>query len=647
MSTDYLKDPDSPFKSERADGLEASGQPADSLTYESFFGLKEKPFSLESDPRFVYDSPAHAAARKSLLAGIRRREGLLVLTGEIGTGKTTLCRTVLRELGANTYSSIVLDPFAAREDLLKMLLIDFGVMSIHDLTASRFQRVSRTELGYLLSEFLESLHRDAFAVVIIDEAQHLALPLIEETRILFDTFGAKGRLQILFVGQPELHGKLKLPEMRQVDQRICGYHRLAPMSRESVAGYIQHRLQAAGGARDRTLFPETVIDVLHQRTGGVARLVNRVGDRALQLAYERQAHIVNQEILDAALLEVGSVTLLPTWDAIVFGEPQRASASPAAPRPAPRSTASHPQSDDAREFQEQMEEWVARDSASPPVVPAPVDTVVTPEPFAQPKPAVDLKELVEPKPIVDAKPPVDAKPVVDPKPAAEAKPHAEPKPVDTKPVDPTPVDLKTVSAKPVDSKPVDKLAESKFPLEPKARTPVADPLPTRHLPPHPVRPAAKSTAGSRLQLPAAWPLWAVRSAIAAGVLVATGLVMLVAPLLSGSRTPPTLPPPPPAPERVSARIDVPQPPSVNAGSAQFLVNVGVFAREPAEDLIDTLGDAGLPAVLRRIRQTEMRQIVLGPFATRGAAIMALRRLQGLGGFADAAVFDSTDESLSQ
>ena len=180
-------------------------------------------------------SPAFAAAKVCL-----------VLTGEIGTGKTTLCRAVLRNLGRKTYSSLVPDPFASREDLLKMLLIDFGVLSIQELTTGPLRQASRTELGYLLSEFLGSLAPDDFAVVIIDEAQNLSLPLIEETRILSDTFGADGRLQIVFVGQPELRAKLKLPEMRQVDQRVCGYHRLAPLNRDAAAGYIQHRLLVAG-----------------------------------------------------------------------------------------------------------------------------------------------------------------------------------------------------------------------------------------------------------------------------------------------------------------------------------------------------------------------------------------------------------------
>ena len=165
---------------------------ADTLTYEPYFGLNEKPFSLNADQRFVYDSPTYVATSERLFAGIRRREGLLVLTGEIGTGKTTLCRGVLRDLGRNTYSSLVPDPFVSREDLLKMLLIDFGVLSIQELTADPLRQASRTELGYLLAGFLDSLAPDSFAVVLIDEAQNLSLPLIEETRILADTFGAQG-----------------------------------------------------------------------------------------------------------------------------------------------------------------------------------------------------------------------------------------------------------------------------------------------------------------------------------------------------------------------------------------------------------------------------------------------------------------------
>ncbi len=372
----------------------------DALTYEPFFGLNEKPFSLDSDPRFIYNSPAHETTRRGLLSSIRRREGLIVLTGEIGTGKTTLCRTVLRDLGRNTYSSIVPDPFAAREDLLKMLLIDFGVLSIEDLTEGRLRQASRTELGYLLSDFLNKLSRDAFAVVIIDEAQNLSLPLIEETRILFDTFGAKGRLQILFVGQPELHAKLKLPEMRQVDQRVCGYHRLTPMNADAVAGYVAHRLQVAGARSDAALFPPAIVDALAKRTGGVPRLINRVCDRALQLAYEQQVQAINQAIFDTALLEVGAVTLSPTWDSIIFAEgaakapmaapvPTSAKAATAGPVavPAKRPVLSR----EPQDFQKDVDDWVETElpSTSRPESPLFAGLDLPPQP--RPVPAAPAK----------------------------------------------------------------------------------------------------------------------------------------------------------------------------------------------------------------------------------------------------------------
>ena len=269
------------------------------MTYETFFGLTEKPFSLSSDPRFLYRSHSHAVAYDELLAGIRRREGLLVLTGDIGTGKTTLCRAVLQNLDRKTFSAFVPDPFASREDLLKMLLVDFGVMSIQDLATGPLRGASRTELSYFLHAFLETLvPLEAFVVVIIDEAQNMSLPLIEEIRILSDMNGRQSPLQVVFVGQLELHDRLKLPEMRQVDQRVCGYARLDPLSPDAVPGYVRHRLQVAGGTPDRVKFPADSLDLLYRASRGVPRLINRICDRALHLACLRQTSTVDPDILD-------------------------------------------------------------------------------------------------------------------------------------------------------------------------------------------------------------------------------------------------------------------------------------------------------------------------------------------------------------
>jgi type II secretory pathway predicted ATPase ExeA/cell division septation protein DedD len=548
---------------------------AESLTYEPYFGLNEKPFSLNADSRFIYESPTYVAASERLLSGIRRREGLLVLTGEIGTGKTTLCRNVLQDLGRETHSAQVPDPFASREDLLKMLLIDFGVLSIQELTGGPLRQASRTELGYLLSEFLNSLAPDAFAVVIIDEAQNLALPLIEETRILADTFGAKGRLQIVFVGQPELHAKLKLPEMRQVDQRVCGYHRLAPMSREAVTGYIQHRLQVAGLHRDRVLFPPEIVAGIHDRSGGVPRLINRVCDRALQLAYERQAERVDREVLDTALIEVGAATLSPTWDSIIFAEPPapRPPAVPApAPAPAPPAVQMHPPIDDDEHFEKQIDQWVAQDLAPPP-------------------------------------PPRTVKPIPERRPASKAAPSAVPR------------------------------------RESSTRTVKTD-WP---------RDLRSETYMHRL-----WRIWSKRATITLGVLVAVNVALVGASFLPDLVAPVTLPAPPTAPAVVMPGSALPEAPLTTAVSAapvpavadsgDYLVAVGLFAsRDRADELVETLTQAGLPAMQRgfQLRRQHVQQIVLGPYFSRDDAAADLRRLQQLGGYGDATVIDSARATAAQ
>ncbi|HEU4689509.1 MAG TPA: ATP-binding protein, partial [Vicinamibacterales bacterium] len=151
------------------------------LTYEPYYGLKSKPFSLSTDPRALYKSSSHAAVFEDLLAAIRRREGLIVLTGEMGTGKTTLCRAALYQLDRKTFTTFVPDPSLSREDLLRMLLVGFGEVSIHDLKQGRLKGTPRAELGYQLYDFLISLESaDAFAALVIDEAQNLSGPLLDE-----------------------------------------------------------------------------------------------------------------------------------------------------------------------------------------------------------------------------------------------------------------------------------------------------------------------------------------------------------------------------------------------------------------------------------------------------------------------------------
>jgi type II secretory pathway predicted ATPase ExeA/cell division septation protein DedD len=286
------------------------------LTYERFFGLNEKPFSLSSDPRFLYRSSSHARVFDTLLAGIERREGVLVLTGDIGTGKTTLCRAVLENLPRKTFSAFVPDPFASREDLLTMLLIDFGVISVRDLASGKLKGATRTELSYLLYDFLDSLAGlDAFVVVIIDEAQNLSLSLIEEIRILSDLHGRTSPLQVLFVGQLELRNKLKLPEMRQVDQRVSVHCSLEPLTREALPGYVAHRLSVAGASMERICFPSDALDAVYQASRGVPRLINRICDRTMYHSFLGKSVTLSRMMVDAAIHEAGGAELPGTLTA--------------------------------------------------------------------------------------------------------------------------------------------------------------------------------------------------------------------------------------------------------------------------------------------------------------------------------------------
>src|SRR6185503_5562049 len=257
-------------------------------------------------PRFLFRSPEHAPAFEELLSGIRRREGLVTLTGEIGTGKTTLIRSVLQQLDRRTFSAFVPDPFVSREDLLKMLLVDFGVVSLADLKRGTLNGASRPDLSYPLYEFLDSLvPLQAFAVLIIDEAQNLPLPLLEEVRILSDLEGREKLLQVVLVGQPELRDHLRLPEMRQVNQRVSVRCELTPLKREGVADYIQHRLGVASEGSAQVEFAPEAIDAIYEGSGGTPRLINLLCDRALQHGFNARATRIDSSFVGEAMGDLG------------------------------------------------------------------------------------------------------------------------------------------------------------------------------------------------------------------------------------------------------------------------------------------------------------------------------------------------------
>jgi general secretion pathway protein A len=275
---------------------ETAPQDPGSLTYEPHFGLREKPFSLSSDPRFFYRQSSHGASFDTLAAGIRRREGILALMGEVGTGKTTLCRAVLQALDRRTFAAFVPDPFLSREDLLKTLLVDFGVVSVDEIRSGRLRGASRTDLSYPLYDFLASLQPlKAFAVVMIDEAHNLATDLLEEIRILSDLEKNHEKLlEVMLIGQPELQERLASTEMRQLAQRVSLRCELVPLAPDEVKAYISHRLTVAGND-GRVEFTEQAVECVATASTGIPRVVNLICDRALLKAAWSGTSIVNAE----------------------------------------------------------------------------------------------------------------------------------------------------------------------------------------------------------------------------------------------------------------------------------------------------------------------------------------------------------------
>lgn len=310
------------------DGPETAAS-AGALTYEPYYGLKAKPFSLSTDPRTLYTSSAHRAIIDDLLAGIRRREGIVVLTGDMGTGKTTLCRAALYQLDRKTFTTFVPDPSLSREDLLRMLLVDFGEVSVDDLRRGRLAGSSRPDLSYQLYEFLTSLESvDAFAVLVIDEAQHLAQPLLDEIRALADLEAGRRLLQVVLVGQPELQMRLKQFQMRQIDQRVTMRCELRPLSKQEVAGYVAHRLATVGGTSERIAFASAAIDLIHAASNGVPRLVNIICDRALSRAHLARLAVIEQAVVAGAIGELQ----LTSSQVVISGQViERTSVTPVTP----------------------------------------------------------------------------------------------------------------------------------------------------------------------------------------------------------------------------------------------------------------------------------------------------------------------------
>jgi general secretion pathway protein A len=244
--------------------------------YNEFYGFRESPFNITPDPRFLFFSDRHREAFNHILFGIRERKGFIQITGEVGAGKTTVCRAILEELGPNVRTALILNPCLTSTQLLRALLVELGLEAKNDKMAC---------LQVLNQFLLEQLAAGNDVVLFIDEAQDLDFDLLEQVRLLSNLETDQRKLlQIVLLGQPELREKLDERRLRQLRQRITVRYHLSPLSRPEMEHYIHHRLQVAGGNGVPT-FNRWALRSIYRYSGGVPRLVNAVCDKALLCGY--------------------------------------------------------------------------------------------------------------------------------------------------------------------------------------------------------------------------------------------------------------------------------------------------------------------------------------------------------------------------
>lgn len=264
--------------------------------YTSFFGLNEKPFSITPDPRYLYLSRRHAEALAHLLYGITESGGFIQLTGEVGTGKTTVVRSLLEQLPEHADVALVLNPRLSPEEFLLTICDELHVQ-IPDRASQK------SVIDALNRHLLEAHAAGRRVVLIVDEAQNLSAEVLEQIRLLTNLETAKQKLlQIILIGQPELREVLARSDLRQLAQRITGRYHLEPLEREELRAYVRHRLEVAGSRAE--IFTPAALKELHRSSDGIPRLVNVIADRALLGAWSREEQAVSAGMTRKAAREV-------------------------------------------------------------------------------------------------------------------------------------------------------------------------------------------------------------------------------------------------------------------------------------------------------------------------------------------------------
>ena len=263
--------------------------------YKDFYGLREYPFNMTPDPEFLFLGRQHRIALDLLRYGIRERKGFIAITGEVGAGKTTLCRTLLGTLEAGTKTALLLNPCLSDSQVLRAICDEFRLQPA---------KTTKKDLYDTLNAFLlRELAANHIVALIVDEAQDLKPAVLEQIRLLSNLETAKEKLlQIVLIGQPELGELLDREDLRQLKQRIALRHHLAPLPATEVGDYIAHRWRVAGGDGRLTWSPAAVT-LIHEYSRGVPRLINVVCDKALLAGYVAEARVIEPSMVERAIAE--------------------------------------------------------------------------------------------------------------------------------------------------------------------------------------------------------------------------------------------------------------------------------------------------------------------------------------------------------
>ncbi|ANT66509.1 type II secretion system protein ExeA [Aeromonas hydrophila] len=273
--------------------------------YTQFFGLSEHPFSISPNPKYLYMSERHGEALAHLNYGLQDGGGFVLLTGEVGTGKTTVSRCLLQQLPAETEIAYILNPSLTERDLLAAICDEFQLAYGHDAGLKQLFDLIRDHL-------LANLAAGKRSVVLVDEAQHLLPGVLEQLRLLTNLeTDEKKLLQVVLIGQPELQQMLRQPLLRQLAQRITARYHLLPLSCQDVDAYVRFRLQVAGCVQP--IFTPKAIQTLHRLSGGIPRLINLICDRALIAAFARGSHKIVHGDISLAAFEVSGIRDEGTW----------------------------------------------------------------------------------------------------------------------------------------------------------------------------------------------------------------------------------------------------------------------------------------------------------------------------------------------